>query len=147
MGFFSAMRLSSLYDERIKAYGFEPRSLPPDLHSTICGSFERKAEQSANTLRYVGSERKEFIESRIECAADLVVLCCIGPTLFERQVGHDYTNGIIRDLARSWIQSGPTSSLELQALNAINQCGHLNIEFANAFIAERTRQEGKKIAL
>lgn len=144
MGFFSAMRLGSLYDERIKAYGFEPRSLPPDLHSTICSSFEREAEQNANTLRFVGSERKEFIETRIELAADLVVLCCIGPTLFKKQVGHDYTNGIIRDLAKSWVNSGPTGSLKLQVLNAINQCGHLNIEFANAFIAERARQESEK---
>lgn len=87
MGFFSAMRLSSIYEQRIRAYGFEPRSLPPDLHSTICSSFERRAERYANMSGMTGNFRSESIQGSIELAADLVVLCCIGPTAFAAKGG------------------------------------------------------------
>lgn len=147
MGFLSAMRLSSIYDKRIESLGFEPRSLPPDLHSTICSSFERRAVRFADMGNMTGQLRSNVIEGAIEAAADLLVLCCIGPTALNRKLDF-YPNGaadIISNLAKTWIRSGwPEGSIELMLVHTVNQAGFLNIEFAQALKAERARQMLKK---
>lgn len=113
MGFTSALKLSSIYDQRIKAYSFEPRSLPPDLHSTICSSFERRAERYADMSGMTGSSRSEYVQESIELAADLVVLCCIGPTLFTKKGGFDAAGTIAilaKDCNSKDMQTSPLSS-------------------------------------
>jgi hypothetical protein len=139
MGLPSAMRLSSLYDKRIRAYGLEPRELPPELHSIICSSFERRAERFADMSQMAGVARREFIETSIEAAADLLVLCHVGLESYGRGFGIAPAE-IIEDLARTWIATGPEGSIELQLMGAVNQAGHLNLDFANAFKSERARQ-------
>jgi hypothetical protein len=139
MGFFSAMRLSSIYEQRIRAYGFEPRSLPPDLHSTICSSFGRRAERYANMSDMTGNSRRESIETSIELAADLVVLCCIGPTAFAAKGGPTWDD-TIADMVRTAIKSGLEGSLETNVMNSINQAGYINLEFVEVFQAELKRQ-------
>jgi hypothetical protein len=139
MGFFSAMRLSSIYEQRIRAYGFEPRLLPPDLHSTICSSFERRAEGYANMNGMTGSSRSEYIQGSIELAADLVVLCCIGPTAFTAK-GGQFRDSTISVMAGTAIKSGLESSLETNVMNSINQAGFINLEFVDIFRVELKRQ-------
>ena len=139
MGFLSATRLSSLYDKRIRAYGLEPRSLPPDLHATICSSFERRAERFADMSQMTGMARREFIETSIETAADLLVLCLIGPESYGRGFGIAPVE-TIEELARTWIADGPEGSIELQLMDAVNQAGYLSLAFADAFKSERARQ-------
>jgi len=140
MGFFSAVKLGSIYDKRIRAYGFEPRSLPPDLHSTICSSFERRAERYADMDGMVGSARREYIQASIELAADLVVLCCIGPTAFAAK-GGQFRDRTISDMASTAIESGLEGSLETNVMNSINQAGFINLEFVNVFRLELNRQQ------
>lgn len=140
MGFFSAMKLSSLFDKRIRAYGLEPRELPPELSSTICSSFERRSEQYADMSGLLGGRRTEFIEANIEGAADLLVLCVIGPINYDAcNVGLSACE-TIKDLARTWISKGAEGSIELKLMATVNQLGKLNLEFANDFKAERSRQ-------
>lgn len=146
MGLLSAMRLSSLYDKRIKAYGLEPRELPPELHSIICSSFERRAERFANMSQLFGGERRDFIEASIEDAADLTVLCGIGPNPYDDMHIGGRASEIIEELARTWIADGPEGSIELQLMQAVNQSGHLNLDFANAFKSERARQNREILA-
>lgn len=140
MGFISAMRLSSLYDKRISAYGLEPRSLPPDLSAIICSSFERRAERFADMSHLSGGARRDFIEASIEAAADLVVLCGTGPESYDEMGIGQRSSEIIEELARTWIKDGPEGSIELQAMQAVNQSGNLNSEFTSAFKSERARQ-------
>ena len=152
MGFFSAIKLGSLYEKRLRAYGLEPRELPPDLHSTICSSFERRSERYADNGGMTGRQRSDFIESNIEGAADLLVLCLNGPQLYNlknqmrgfdgRCVGPGGLSAdeIIEDLVRTWISYGADGSIELNLMNAVNQMGLLNLDFANAFKAERAKQ-------
>ena len=155
MGFFSAMKYSALYDKRIKAYGLEPRELPPNLHATICSSFERRSERYADNSGLTGHRRSDFIEANIEGAADLLVLCLKGPSfyaLMNNMRGLDGRNvGVgglsaeetIKDLARMWIDGGPEGTLELKLMGEVNQLGLLNRDFANSFMAERSRQESR----
>ena len=152
MGFFSAIKLSSLYEKRLRAYGLEPRELPPNLHSTICSSFERRSERYADNGGMTGRLRSDFIGANIEGAADLLVLCLKGPRLYNvlnqargldgRSVGPGGLSAdeIINDLARTWISFGVDGSIELNLMDAVNQMGRLNLDFANAFKAERARQ-------
>lgn len=143
-GFLSNMRIISVYDKRIRAHGYEPRSLPlPDLHSTICSSFERRSEQLADMSQLTGKSRSAFIEASIEGAVDVLILCCVGPTVFKNKCGYNPSE-IISGLAKTWIESGPEGSLELRIVDEINQAQYLNKEFFQAFQAERTRQEQAK---
>jgi len=86
-----------------------------------------------------GVARGEFIQASIEGAADLLVLCLVGPKLYDRGYGIAATE-VIEDLARTWIADGPEGSIELQLMQTVNQSGNLNLEFANAFKSERARQ-------
>jgi len=138
MGFLSAMRLSSIYEQRIRAYGFEPRSLPPDLHSVICSSFERRAERYASMSGKTGRSRSESIQASIELAADLVVLCCIGPTAFAAK-GGQFRDSIISDIAKTALESGLEGSLESNVMNSINQAGFIHMEFVEVFRVELKR--------
>lgn len=139
IGFFSAMRLSSIYEQRISAYGFEPRSMPPDLHSTICSSFERRAERYANMSGMTGRSRSESIQASIELAAELVVLCCIGPTAFAAK-GGQFWERTVSDMVKTAIDSGLEGSLETNVMNSINQAGFINLEFVDVFKFELKRQ-------
>jgi hypothetical protein len=100
-----------------------------------------------------GSWRSDFIEANIEGAADLLVLCLKGPRFYALMnnmrgldgrnvgVGGLSSEEIIADLARTWISYGAEGSIELNLMDAVNQLGLLNLEFANAFKAERARQK------
>lgn len=146
MGLLSAMRLSSLYDKRIRAYGLEPRELPPELHSIICSSFERRAERFADMNQMAGVARREFIEASIEAAADLVVLCGIGPNSYNDMRIGGQASAIIEQLARTWIADGPEGSIELKLMQAVSQSGNLSLDFASAFKSERARQNREILA-
>lgn len=156
MGFFSAMKYSGLYDKRIKAYGLEPRELPPNLHSTICSSFERRATGYADSQGFTGQMRSDAIEGSIERAADLLALCLKGPQSYDLSnqikgfdgrnvgVGGMSSETIIRRLVQDWVNYGVDGSIELKLMGAVNQLGRLHLQFANAFKAEAlTRQQSE----
>ena len=139
MGFTSALRLGSIYDQRIRDYGFEPRSLPPELHSTICSSFERRAERDADRTGLFGRARSDHIQQSVEQAADLVALCCIGPAAFTA-AGGKLPEDTVRNMVKTSLESGLEGSVETNVMNSINQAGYINLEFVDLFRVELKRQ-------
>jgi len=144
MGFISAIKYSALFDKRIRAYGLEPRELPPELCATICSSFERRSERYADNSGLTGHRRSDFIEANIEGAADLLVLCVKGIRFYilhTERVGGLSATETVKDLARDWVRYGAEGTLELTLMQSVNQLGQLNLGFASAFKDERSRQQ------
>jgi hypothetical protein len=137
MGFFSALKLSSVFDNRINALGYNPRSLPPDLLAQICSTGERYFARAADTYGLQGARKDAFIEKSIMGTADLVVLLAGGPAGYS---GYSSADEIISNLAKDWLQYEEQGTFFLQVLHHINQAGHLDTNIAQAFKRERTRQ-------
>mgnify|MGYP001243212786 CR=1 FL=1 len=136
MGFFSKLRLSSIYENRMKQLGLNPREIHPGFHSALCSEAERYYTKAADFLQMRGIERSEHIEESFKGVADLVVVLVLGP---EKYIGWDGPDRIISALARDWINYGPEGTFDLQVLQQINQARMLNIDSANAFKKERDR--------
>lgn len=137
MGFFSAVRLGTLFDKRIKALGYNPRSLPPDLAAEICSTGERYYSGVADNCGLHGARKDEHIEASIEATAELVVLLTTGPDGFR---GFFPANEIIADLVRDMLQYGEQGTYHLQVVHHINQARLLDRDTAQAFLRERDRQ-------
>ena len=138
MGFFSALKLGSLFDKRINALGYNPRSLPPDLLAQICSTGERYYSGVADTCGLRGARKNDHIEGSIEATADLVVLLAGGPDGYR---GYCSADEIIANLVKDMLQFGEQGTFHLQVLHHINQARLLDTDIAQAFIKERKRQQ------
>lgn len=137
MGFFSALRLSSLFDKRIKALGYNPRSLPPDLAAQICSTAERYYSGVADNCGLRGARKDDHIEASIEATAELVVLLTAGPDGFR---GFFPAEEIISGLVEDMLRYGEQGTFDLQVLYHINQARLLDGNTVKAFLIERDRQ-------
>jgi len=132
MGLFSAFRLASAYEKRLKAYGIDPNILPAELNGRIC-SFAKNQQERIS--QYTPEMRNSmYMEAALVNAADLVAFCLLGPTDYRVAGGNtEVLKESIKDAAEAWTSEVASSRSDTLTIKALNDAGLLDDEFIELF--------------
>ena len=135
--FFSAAQRAGLYESRLKALSCDPRSLPQELHAQICTFAEQRAEEVCNGLKLSGSDRAQHISQSMYDAADLLVMCLVGPSALAKKAGYDPID-VIKDAARERFELGHNAAGDTRIITAVEAYVGLHEEFRTQFVTAIT---------
>jgi len=130
--FFSTAQRAGLYESRLKALGFDPRSFPQGLHAQICTFAEQRAEQVCDRLKMSGGNRAQHIEQSMYAAAVLLVMCVIGPSATTKRTGLSSID-VIEDAAKERFELGPNADGDTLIISAVEKYVGLHEEFRTQF--------------